>query len=70
MPDALTYAVNWPLKMSSEGACLEDGDGSAFLMAGEAAWSLAEMPNPNEVLSYLDDRKLKFFLGTRAGAGV
>jgi hypothetical protein len=51
----------FPLQVSSQGRYLEDQSGNAFLLNGEAAWSLIVQLNKAEVDQYLLDRQQKGF---------
>jgi Protein of unknown function (DUF4038)/Putative collagen-binding domain of a collagenase len=54
-------AVDFPLHVSSDDSFLEDNQGHAFLVNGDAAWSLMVELEDNEVEDYLDDRKERGF---------
>jgi hypothetical protein len=52
-------AINWPLRISSNGNYLEDQSGVPFLIIGDSAQSLIAQLNPSQVKAYLDDRQTK-----------
>ena len=53
--------VNWPLRISSHGAYLEDQSGVPFPVIGDAAWSAIVQLNQADLATYLNDRKAKGF---------
>ena len=61
-------AADWPLRISSNGAYLEDQKGVPFLVVGEAAWSIAAELNPSEINTYLDNRQAKGFTAVMVNA--
>jgi len=54
-------AVNWPLRISSQGNYLEDQDGVPFPIIGDAGWSAIVQLNQSELATYLDNRRAKGF---------
>lgn len=51
----------FPLMLSADRRYLVDGAGAAFLIRGDAAWSLIAQLTPAEVEQYLADRKQRGF---------
>jgi hypothetical protein len=58
--------VRFPLRVAADGRHLEDVQGQAFLLQGDAAWSLLVKLSKAEVLVYLDDRRQRGFTAVLA----
>ncbi len=54
-------SADFPPHFTSDGRRLADARGQAFLLHGDAAWSLMVMLTKPQVESYLDDRRQKGF---------
>ena len=58
---AQARAGAFPLMVSQDRRCLKDGDGTPFLITGDAAWSL---------IAELDREEAEFYLTTRQQQGL
>ena len=58
---ATAQSPSWPLRVSSEGAYLEDQDGVPFPIVGEAGWSAIVQLDQAQLATYLDNRQAKGF---------
>jgi hypothetical protein len=54
-------AVDWPLRINTNGRYLEDQSGVPFLLTADAAWLAAVQISQADVITYLDDRAAKGF---------
>ena len=54
-------AVNWPLRISTNGKYLEDQSSAPYLLTADAGWLAAVQINQADVITYLDDRAAKGF---------
>lgn len=59
---------SWPLTVSGNGRYLQRPDGSAFLIHGDTAWSLAVQLTHTQIDTYLNDRQAKGFTAIMVNA--
>lgn len=61
VPAATPAAYSYPLKVSADGRYLVDQNGVPWRVQAEAAWFLSAKATPDQVDTYLADRKAKGF---------